>query len=315
MTYKFTQVDKENIISKFGQDFYSKLGDLIELFSERWQVTSLELIQSFSVNLVLKGMTEKYGPVVMKIARDKDEFASEATALSHYNTSAICQLYEVDFNHMVLLEQAIEPGYMLVKEDNLNKRLDAFCSLFNGLHSMDENTNNYTNREGYSYRSYKDWIFRITDYMTKQDGWKALAVEMERAKLYFCELSETYNRVNLLHGDFHYYNIIKDSDGYTIIDPKGVIGDPVFDIPRYMLNEFWDEEDDDKVDQTVEQVFKVLSEVLNVPIDVLSKLLYLEGVMSVCWNVEDGMSLSEKDETLETVAWLHKYVNKYNGGE
>jgi streptomycin 6-kinase len=27
---------------------------------------------------------------------------------------------------------------------------------------------------------------------------------------------------------------------YTIIDPKGVIGDPVFDISRFILNEFHD---------------------------------------------------------------------------
>lgn len=46
----------------------------------------------------------------------------------------------------------------------------------------------------------------------------------------------------LLHGDFHHDNILLGNDGeYIIIDPKGVIGDPVFDIARFILNEFDDE--------------------------------------------------------------------------
>lgn len=46
----------------------------------------------------------------------------------------------------------------------------------------------------------------------------------------------------LLHGDFHHDNILLSNNGdYVIIDPKGVIGDPVFDIPRFILNEFGDE--------------------------------------------------------------------------
>ena len=41
----------------------------------------------------------------------------------------------------------------------------------------------------------------------------------------------------LLHGDLHYANILfSDTQGWLAIDPKGVIGEPEYDIPLPRLN-------------------------------------------------------------------------------
>lgn len=307
MTYCIDEVNKEKIINKFGNDFLIRVDSLIQPFSKKWHIDELNLINSFSASLVFQGHSNLYGPIVMKFGRKPDEFRSEVTALKNFKSQAICQLFEVDYDNMVLLEESIEPGLTLQSEEDINIRLDMFCDLFKQLHPVDV-TFNHEKDHSFQYKSYQDWVFNITDYMDKQEAWQEVTIHMKHAKEIFIELSKNNTSENLLHGDFHYYNILKSNDSYTIIDPKGVLGNPIFDVPRYMLNEFWDEEDDSKVDATIEKVFNVISQNLGITKDVLSKLLYVEGTMAICWNIEDGTSLDEKEDILETINWLAKYL-------
>ena len=41
-----------------------------------------------------------------------------------------------------------------------------------------------------------------------------------------------------MHGDLHHDNILLRKDGsYAMIDPKGVAGPEILDLPRYIMNE------------------------------------------------------------------------------
>lgn len=40
----------------------------------------------------------------------------------------------------------------------------------------------------------------------------------------------------LLHGDFHHFNILRSAQGWVGIDPKGIIGDPCFEVVGFMRN-------------------------------------------------------------------------------
>jgi hypothetical protein len=39
-----------------------------------------------------------------------------------------------------------------------------------------------------------------------------------------------------LHGDLHHYNILRGQDGWRIIDPKGVVGDPAYEAAAFIRN-------------------------------------------------------------------------------
>ncbi|WP_192930112.1 aminoglycoside phosphotransferase family protein [Alkaliphilus pronyensis] len=304
-------VNKEKIVKHFGNAFFTRVEALIEPLIVKWDIVELRLIEHFSANLVFKGKSNSFGSIILKFGRNPSEFRSEVAALKSFKSKAICQLLEVDFNNMVLIEEAIEPGLMLKSEKDIDVRLDVFCNLFKELHSKDKSLEkaNYSDDHEFKYKSYKEWVFKICDYMDKQASWKEVALHMKRAKELYIELSKVYSSKSLLHGDFHYYNILKGKNDYMIIDPKGVIGDPIFDIPRYVLNEFCDQEDDLLIDSTIEKVFNVISKELDVPKQVLSKLLYIEGTMAVCWNIEDGMGIDKKEDILKMLNRLYRYLN------
>ena len=73
------------------------------------------------------------------------------------------------------------------------------------------------------------------------------------------------------------------------VDPKGVIGDSVFDIPRFILNEF-DNSITNESYNKITYIIKTLSIKLEVDESDIRRLLYVETSMAYCWCVEDGMT-------------------------
>lgn len=307
MKYSFKKVNIEKITEKFGEIFYIKVKKLINHSIDKWGIEELSLIQSYSANLVFKGYSRLYGPIVMKFGRDYGEFSSEVAMLQSFNNEAVSKLFEVDHENMIFIMEAVEPGEELSTEKNMTLRLDAFSTLHKLLHQGEESVFAH-NKQTYDYRTYEEWVTRITMYIKNRNGWEEVASHMERAEKLFYELSESNSEMHLLHGDLHYYNILKGQKGYKAIDPKGVIGDPLFDTPRYILNEFCDEEDDSKIDETVTVVIDVISRSLGFEKNDLRKALYIEGTMAMCWNVESGADISEKDEILKTIHTLERYL-------
>lgn len=313
MIYNFNTVDKINIIDNFGKEFFDKVSNLMDSLILKWNINDLKLINSFSANLVFKANSTLYGPVVLKFGRDNKEFSSEVNALKHFALPCVCKVYEVDRDNNVLLMESISPGDELLLENQMEKRLNTFCELYSKLHirNRKQAASNAAINKDIGFESYKDWIYKITNYMDSRKEWYELTTHMERAKRIYVKLSMQYSKEYLLHGDFHYYNILKGEDSYKIIDPKGVIGDPVFDLPRYMLNEFLDEKDKSNRDNVIEKVFSVLSSELDISKYTLSKLLYIEGAMGICWCVQSGAKLIEKDGFLEILNKLESYILIY----
>jgi streptomycin 6-kinase len=108
------------------------------------------------------------------------------------------------------------------------------------------------------------------------------------------EICKTYSRIFLLHGDLHHENILKNENGsYTVIDPKGVIGDPVFDLSRFILDEFRD----NLVSEPKENILafvKSLGDSVDIPFETLLRCLFIETVI---WlfreELANGESLEE----------------------
>jgi len=307
MKYNFEKVNIKKIKEKFGENFYSKVENLINPSIDKWCIDELSLIQSYSANLVFKGYSKKHGSIVLKFGRDYGEFSSEVAMLQSFNNEAVSKIFDVDHENMVFIMEAIEPGEELSTEKNMALRLDVFSALHKELHQGEASVN-ALNKQSYDYKTYEEWVTSITKYMKKRNGWEELASLMENAETLFYELSNNYSDKRLLHGDLHYYNILKGQKGYKAIDPKGVIGDPLFDTPRYILNEFCDEEDKSKIDETITEVVDVISRDLGYEKNDLWKALYVESTMAMCWNVESGADISEQDKFLETIHLLKEYL-------
>ena len=64
---------------------------------------------------------------------------------------------------------------------------------------------------------------------------------VDKAAAYFMELSASAEDAVLLHGDLHHFNVLQaGGEQWVAIDPKGVIGDRVFETARFLHNPYPD---------------------------------------------------------------------------
>lgn len=300
--YCFNQNEIENIRNRFGKDFYEKVLRDIETYADQWGLTSFQFIPSYSANIVFICYSEKFGGTVLKIGNlSFGEIVTEFSTLCQYNGRRFCKVFEADIENGVILEECVQPGYPLRDESSLDKRLSVFSSLYKGLH--------ITPARAEIYPTYTEWVGRITEYMSKRQDCKELYLYMKKAKDICLSVSALYSRKMLLHGDFHHDNILLGNDGeYIIIDPKGVIGDPVFDVPRFILNEFGDEITTELY-KKITDIINILEKKLNIPNDILKQCLFVETAMGVCWSVEDGSTPEEYPSLLQNVAFAETILN------
>lgn len=283
MIYNFNEKESNNIVEHFSEVFFKKVLNDIETYSKRWGLEELQLVDYFSANCIFTCCSEQYGDVVLKIGNPSREVFTEYNTLCEYNGRHFCKVFDADINNGIILEEQIKPGIRFRDEKSLDKRLFAFSNLFNGLHIESANAS--------LYPTYFEWVSRITDYMKNQDDYKELYLFMAKAKEICASLCKIYSKKVLLHGDLHHDNILLGNDNkYIIIDPKGVIGDPIFDIPRFILNEFYDDDATpfEYYRKHVEEIAIYFEKSLNVPANVIKKCVFIETAMANCWNVESS---------------------------
>ncbi len=291
------KLDKDKITAHFGAEFYAKLINDLENYSQLWTLSELFQIDYYSVNCIFKCVSAKYGLCILKIGKPSRETATEASALREYSGTRYCKIYESDISRGVLLIEQITPGVQLRAVPSLDKRLDLFCEVFRGLHIKSASSE--------FYPTYMRWVSRITEFMRSQGEHELLYKQMANAEQICRSLCEKYPVKVLLHGDLHHDNILLDCHSqYRIIDPKGVIGDTVFDIPRFILNEFDDVLNDD-FSNKFRHITKTLSAKLNLSERDIRRLTYVEMCMSNCWSVEDKQPLN-----LDAVLFTEKLINE-----
>ncbi|RAV01740.1 aminoglycoside phosphotransferase family protein [Paenibacillus sp. YN15] len=282
--YNFTPEEAVKIEGRFGKAFYDRLGEKLDRCAERWELKRMELLPSFSANCVFTCESAAFGKAILKLGPPGRERSTEASALQEYNGGRFCRLYTADLAEGAILEERILPGTPLRAEQSTEKRLSVYSGLVSGLHKEPSDPG--------AYPSYLDWVSRIAYFMQGQEDFRELSGHMQRAEALCRVLWAAYPRRLLLHGDLHHDNILLGEGGaYRIIDPKGVVGDPVFDVPRFILNEM-DETIAPDTYGRLNTVIVKLTGLLNIPEAVIRQCLYIETAMSQCWNVESGMTPS-----------------------
>lgn len=300
MSY-FKQDETEKIISRFGESFYEKVLRDIVTYTEKWKLYDFEFVHSYSANCVFKCRSELFGNAVLKIGKPSKEVITEYNTLCEYNGRRLCKVYESDVKNGIILEECIQPGDSLFHGNPYEERISIFCSLFNGLHIAPIRTAQYP--------TYIEWVDKSVNYLSKREDCMELFKHIEKAKEICLSVSALYPRKMLLHGDLHHGNIILNHNGgYTIIDPKGVIGDPIFDISRFILNEFSDTLSPEKY-QEIEELLCDLAKQLDIPSKILKLCLYVETAIWLCDDLEKGSSLEEcaflVDNVIHAEALIH----------
>jgi len=280
-------------------DMDMNMKDKIGYAVKKWELDCLERIYEHSTKGVFSAESDIFGPVILKINRHIAELESEYQMLAELAGWHSCKVYAIDKSAGLLLEERISPGTVLRRETSLEKRIQMFLQVFHEIHIPAD-----------SGATYLNWLEQIRKYCIQHQVAEDIA---SRAQLFCAEMFEKYPDRVLLHGDLHHDNLLLRTDGsYAMIDPKGVIGPAIMDLPRFILNEL-DTEHPCPDRQHIEKVIRCLGRQSGYPAADIVKLFYMETVLENIWRLEDGEEMNRQELEIAGFLISHGKIVWHNG--
>jgi streptomycin 6-kinase len=232
--------------------------------------------------LVRRGDT----PAVLKIPKPESDEHKGAIALAHFGDKVAVRVFEHD-DHAILIERAV-PGTTL-KELVLEGRDDdathIICDAIERLPSGPAPSGDWSTLEH---------LARAWNRYRRGPGHILLTPELvDRSEVIFLELCRSSGPQMLLHGDLHHMNILRDAKrGWLIIDPKGVIGEPAYEVAMALHNPIplFDLMADPKV---MARRVRTFAERLKLDEARILKWCFAVDILCHLWSVEDRMDTGD----------------------
>ncbi len=252
----------------------------LQIIKRQWDFNNIECIYKKNNNSVYSAYSPHWGSVIIKENLNIDELTKEYSMLKQLDGFNACRVYAIDMLNCLIVEEQIIPGITLRNESNMSKRVNSFLKLFSTIHKdvsccqCDE--------------TYLDWIRKANEFCTNNKVEEKVTVNINKAYQIGCDIFQKYKDRVLLHGDLHHDNILLgESDNYYIIDPKGVVGPAIFDLPRYILNELYYVSINDYKNHIIGVVSFITNNTCYSFVDII-KVFFIEVLLANVWNIEDG---------------------------
>lgn len=289
---------EHNIIAShgaYGREWLDSLPNLTKELAQRWDLKDLHPAKNLSFNYLVVA-TRGNEPVILKIGIDANAIKQEALALGAFAGYGVISLLEHE-QKALLLQRAV-PGVSLQDSfaiDSL-KPLEIASDLLEKLH-------NAPIPQQHFFPSLEDLLITLDQHWDVPHGYLAVARQLKR------KLLADLQKPVLLHGDLHQDNILSHRGSWLIIDPKGVIGDPIFDqigsLIREPLKTLLQHKD---ALQIITQRVDFIAQRFQIDRAKIIDWTFMHAVLACCWCLEDQHDASQMLQFIELMQQLRRAV-------
>lgn len=211
-----------------GVSWVNTLLSLIGLVADRWNVTIEPHFENLSYNYVATVRREDGTPAVLKLCPPDDDFICEAEAVRAFDGDGCVRLLGLDREAGAMLIERVEPGVEVHKLQDDVAETSAVADVMRALQRP------YNGAFPFPHAS--EWIDAALDPKAIP-GLKARFGWIQRSLDRLAEMAIEPGEDLLLHGDLHHDNVLSATRArWLAIDPKGVIGDPAWEIAPFLFN-------------------------------------------------------------------------------
>jgi streptomycin 6-kinase len=200
--------------------------------AERWRITLEEpYAEVHPGNLVYRCTLLDGRPAVIKTEPDRgdDEFFTGLDALLFYAGRGMVRVLEAARDDRVVLMERVVPGETLWHAP-IDLALEAIASVMRKLCAAPPT--------GHSFPDVRAYLRAWPEHLRRYGGPGPIDADLfEIGERLFIELCDSSASPVLLHGDLHYGNVLSsEHDGWLAIDPKGVLGEPCYEVGDLFRN-------------------------------------------------------------------------------
>ncbi len=218
-----------------GADWLRRLPSVLDDIGSRWSITLDDPFEGMAYNYVAPGIRHDGSEVVVKIGVPRQELFAEIASLRAFNGCGAVQLLKAAPDVGALLLERLRPGQAVL---HLEDDESATRIALEVMHRLGRSRPH----DG-GFPTVADWAQGLRKLRERFDGETGPFPPslIERAEALFRELLTSMSEPTLLHGDLHHWNILSaEREPWLAIDPKGVIGEPAYEIGAWLRNPFPD---------------------------------------------------------------------------
>lgn len=275
------------MLALYGDDgarWLELLPRIIAECTEHWSLSIGPACMHLSFNYVTTARRADGSGAILKVGFPTRELWTEVEALRLFNGDGMTRLLDVSLEHGALLLERLEPGLPLssLAIDDDERATEIAGQVMRGLWRPVP--------EEHHLPTMGDWVNGLQRLRSQFQGGSGPlpTLLIEQAEALAADLLSSAPPPVLLHGDLHHDNILSaQRRPWLAIDPKGVIGEPTFEIGALLYNPL----------PRIATV-AVLERILAHRIDQLAEQLGLErqrvhgwglvrAVLSAWWSIED----------------------------
>jgi len=279
--------------------FLSQIDTRLQKYIAIWQLTDISFLpaKTGTANLLFTCKSGIYGACVLKICSPGPEVETEINCLLAYEGSSYCKLWDYNLPDNILLLEQVIPGNQLWAISDYRERARLMASILKGLPVK------YI--EQGQFPTYLSWMEGTHQKLTDMGGMDDILFFLNAAIEIYAELKQRHHRICLLHGDLHQENILLNANGsYTIIDPKGVVDDPVMEPARFLMNELPCEAG------KIRDAVAIMSPVIGISKRDILKSMFIDAALMHSWCMEEYFPTveafeAEKQNALKTCKFVY----------
>ncbi|MGF7010335.1 streptomycin 6-kinase [Lachnospiraceae bacterium PF1-22] len=280
-----------------SKEYLSQVDKRLEKYVDLWKLYDLAFMPTDTVNFLFSCRSALYKECVLKMCIPGPEVAAEVGCLRAYDGKGYCNLWAYDLSDDVLLLERIIPGEQMWSVKDYRERARLMATTIKGLPIPYDGSGQYP--------TYLSWMEEIHRKLTDMGGLEDVLFFLNEAMKIYAELKHRHHQECLLHGDLHQENLLLNSSGgYTIIDPKGVVDDPIMETSRFLINEMPCEKD------KIIEMAEIMSPIISVSVEDILKSMYVDTALSHSWRMEEHFHTREafdeaKQEAIDTCKFVH----------
>lgn len=218
------------IYGERGQRWLAELPALLDAFAQRWDL-ALGAPFTLSYNYVAPATRANGTAAVLKLGVPNPELLSEIAALRLYAGRGIARLLDADADAGALLIERLEPGRPLAQLPDDEEATALAAGVMRALWQPAPTEHNFP-----TVARWGQGFGRMRARFGGGTGPLPPAL-MARAEALFAGLLASAGPPTLLHGDLHHDNILSAGRApWLAIDPKGVVGEPAFEVAAFLRN-------------------------------------------------------------------------------
>ncbi len=269
-----------------GAEWLRALPVLLADCTRRWSLTLAPPFPNLSFNYVAPAVRADGTEVVLKAGVPNKGLRCEEAALRVFDGSGCVRLLDADSEAGLLLLERLRPGIpltTLADEARDDAATAIAASVMRGLWRPAP--------PHHPFPTVGDWGNGFGRLRARFEGGAGPLPQarVEEAEALFAELLASSAAPVLLHGDLHHDNILSAGrQPWLAIDPKGVVGEPAYEVGALLRNLWPDRHTHQNPGRLLDRRARQLAEELGLDLARVRGWAVAQAVLSAWWGIEDN---------------------------